>query len=73
MSLKTETIPTVFPSSFSITAVLAYNIFGRNIGRIEADLEGFAYDLRELLAAAGPDSQPAKRGQEEPGTSSGMP
>ena len=57
----------------AIPAVLAYNIFGRNIGRIEADLEGFAYDLRELLAAAGPDSQPAKRGQEEPGTSSGMP
>ena len=33
----------------AIPAVLAYNIFGRNIGRIEADLEGFAYDLRELL------------------------
>jgi biopolymer transport protein ExbB len=34
----------------AIPAVLAYNIFGRNISRIEADLEGFAYDLRELLA-----------------------
>lgn len=33
----------------AIPAVLAYNIFGRNIGRIEADLEGFAYDVRELL------------------------
>jgi len=33
----------------AIPAVLAYNIFGRNIGRIEADLEGFARDLRELL------------------------
>ncbi len=33
----------------AIPAVLAYNIFGRHIGRIEADLEGFAYDLRELL------------------------
>ena len=34
----------------AIPAVLAYNIFGRSIGRIEADLEGFARDLRELLA-----------------------
>jgi biopolymer transport protein ExbB len=29
--------------------VLAYNWFGRAIGRVEADLEGFARDLRELL------------------------
>jgi biopolymer transport protein ExbB len=35
----------------AIPAVLAYNIFGRQIGRIEADLEGFALDLRELLAS----------------------
>jgi biopolymer transport protein ExbB len=34
----------------AIPAVLAYNIFGRHIGRIEADLVGFARDLRELLA-----------------------
>lgn len=34
----------------AIPAVLAYNIFGRSIGRIEADLEGFARDLRELVA-----------------------
>jgi biopolymer transport protein ExbB len=34
----------------AIPAVLAYNVFGRRIGRIEADLEGFARDLRELLA-----------------------
>ncbi len=34
----------------AIPAVLGYNIFGRIIGRIEADLEGFARDLRELLA-----------------------
>jgi biopolymer transport protein ExbB len=33
----------------AIPAVLGYNIFGRVIGRIEADLEGFARDLRELL------------------------
>ena len=34
----------------AIPAVLAYNVFGRVVGRIEADLEGFALDLRELLA-----------------------
>ena len=34
----------------AIPAVLAYNVFGRSIGRIEADLEGFARDLRELIA-----------------------
>ena len=33
----------------AIPAVLGYNIFGRFINRIEADLEGFARDLRELL------------------------
>ena len=35
----------------AIPAVLAYNWFGRTVARIEADLEGFARDLRELLAA----------------------
>lgn len=34
----------------AIPAVLAYNVFGRLIGRIEADLEGFARDLRELFS-----------------------
>jgi biopolymer transport protein ExbB len=34
----------------AIPAVLAYNVLGRSIGRIEADLEGFARDLRELVA-----------------------
>jgi biopolymer transport protein ExbB len=33
----------------AIPAVLAYNLLGRYIARIEADLEGFARDLRELL------------------------
>jgi biopolymer transport protein ExbB len=41
----------------AIPAVLAYNIFGRYIGRIEADLEGFARDLRELLASSGENLQ----------------
>ena len=38
----------------AIPAVLAYNILGRAIGRIEADLEGFARDLRELLLTQAP-------------------
>jgi len=33
----------------AIPAVLAYNVLGRSISRIEADLEGFARDLRDLL------------------------
>ena len=32
----------------AIPAVLAYNVLGRLVGRIEAELEGFARDLREL-------------------------
>lgn len=35
----------------AIPAVLAYNVLGRFIGRIEAELEGFARDLRELAAS----------------------
>jgi biopolymer transport protein ExbB len=38
----------------AIPAVLGYNILGRFIGRIEADLEGFALDLRELLLTQTP-------------------
>ena len=34
----------------AIPAVLGYNVLGRRIARIEADLEGFAHDLRALLA-----------------------
>jgi biopolymer transport protein ExbB len=36
----------------AIPAVLAYNVLGRFIGRIEAELEGFARDLRELGGSA---------------------
>jgi biopolymer transport protein ExbB len=34
----------------AIPAVLAYNLFGRWLGACEADLEGWAHDLRELVA-----------------------
>ena len=33
----------------AIPAVLAYNVFGKRIGACEAELEGFAHDLREFL------------------------
>ncbi len=33
----------------AIPAVLGYNILGRRVGQIEAELEGFAHDVRGLL------------------------
>ena len=33
----------------AIPAVLGYNIFGKQVGRCEAELEGFAHDLREMV------------------------
>ena len=33
----------------AIPAVLAYNVFGKLVGACEAELEGFAHDLREML------------------------
>jgi len=33
----------------AIPAVLAFNIFGKMVGACEAELEGFAHDLREML------------------------
>ena len=33
----------------AIPAVLAYNVFGKRVGACEAELEGFAHDLREMV------------------------
>jgi len=33
----------------AIPAVLAYNIFGKMVAGSEAELEGFAHDLREMI------------------------
>jgi len=33
----------------AIPAVLAYNVFGKRVAASEADLEGFAHDLREMI------------------------
>ena len=44
----------------AIPAVLAFNVLGRAVARIEAELEGFARDLREL-GSAGTDHRIAVR------------
>ncbi|KQU86670.1 flagellar motor protein MotA [Variovorax sp. Root318D1] len=49
-------VMTAFGLAVAIPAVLAYNVFGRVIGRIEAELEGFAHDL---LGSFGSASTPA--------------
>ena len=33
----------------AIPAVLGYNIFGKRVAACEAELEGFAHDLREMV------------------------
>ena len=50
-------VMTAFGLAVAIPAVLAYNVFGRVIGRVEAELEGFAHDLLSVFgepAAAAP-------------------
>ena len=37
----------------AIPAVLAYNVFGKRVSACEAELEGFAHDLREMQLDAG--------------------
>ncbi len=36
----------------AIPAVLAYNVFGKRVAASEAELEGFAHDLREMIVDA---------------------
>jgi biopolymer transport protein ExbB len=46
----------------AIPAVLAYNVFGKRVSACEADLEGFAHDLREMqldTAGAAARARPA--------------
>ncbi|NBQ38019.1 MAG: MotA/TolQ/ExbB proton channel family protein, partial [Synechococcus sp.] len=43
----------------AIPAVLGYNLLGRRIAEVEADLEGFAHDLRELLLGQPSPPQPS--------------
>jgi biopolymer transport protein ExbB len=37
----------------AIPAVLAYNLFGKWVAGCEAELEGFAHDLREMALESG--------------------
>ena len=41
----------------AVPAVLAFNVFGKRVAACEAELEGFAHDLREMVIDAG-DSRP---------------
>ena len=43
----------------AIPAVLAYNLFGKWVAACEAELEGFAHDLRELMLDGGGADRPA--------------
>ncbi|MBY0467564.1 MAG: MotA/TolQ/ExbB proton channel family protein [Burkholderiaceae bacterium] len=45
----------------AIPAVLAFNIFGKMVGACEAELEGFAHDLREMQSDTDPRGTPARR------------
>jgi hypothetical protein len=42
----------------AIPAVLAYNVFGKWVAACEAELEGFAHDLREMVLDAHAPSRP---------------
>jgi biopolymer transport protein ExbB len=46
----------------AIPAVLAYNVFGKWVSDCEAELEGFAHDLREVMLPPGPLRLPPAEG-----------
>ena len=43
----------------AIPAVLAYNVFGKRVAASEAELEGFAHDLREMIVRDDAPALPA--------------
>ena len=45
-------IMTALGLAVAIPAVLAYNVFGKRVAASEAELEGFAHDLREMIVDA---------------------
>jgi biopolymer transport protein ExbB len=69
----------------AVPAVLAFNIFGKKVAACEAELEGFAHDLRELIlrpgegagagrsasSGAGPGAQAGARPEPGPGAQAG--
>jgi biopolymer transport protein ExbB len=46
----------------AVPAVLAYNVFGKLVAACEAELEGFAHDLREIMTPPGALRSPAPEG-----------
>ena len=50
----------------AIPAVLAFNAFGKRVATCEAELEGFAHDLRELQLDAPDAMPPAPAGAADP-------
>lgn len=53
-------VMTALGLAVALPAVLAYNVFGRVIGRIEAELEGFAHDLLGVFGEPRPAMAPAR-------------
>jgi biopolymer transport protein ExbB len=51
-------VMTALGLAVALPAVLAYNVFGRVIGRIEAELEGFAHDLLGVFGEPRPAAAP---------------
>ena len=54
-------VMTAFGLAVAIPAVLGYNVFGRIIGRIEVELEGFAHDLLAVFGEAPTAALPPAR------------
>ena len=54
-------IMTALGLAVAIPAVLAYNVFGKWIAAAEAELEGFAHDLRQMVLDLPPGSAPSSR------------
>jgi biopolymer transport protein ExbB len=46
----------------AVPAVLAYNVFGKRVAACEAELEGFAHDLREMMLPPGALRSPPPEG-----------
>jgi biopolymer transport protein ExbB len=46
----------------AVPAVLAYNIYGKWISACEAELEGFAHDLRQMVLDSGTLQAPTRAG-----------
>jgi biopolymer transport protein ExbB len=44
----------------AVPAVLAFNIFGKRVAACEAELEGFAHDLREMFGPSGLSPPPPR-------------